>query len=211
MNPLFDAATRVANLFYSLKAILWRRVRQSFLRVLLLITNRRTEVFYFDSIQQGLIIDVPAYLCWDAKNYYKVLLNGVDTTFNKEPILYSNNYSGKFLLEVFGVHGIISRELIMEVKNYEKTRKYKTSKPTLKLNYTQRYFSIYNDLKKLPATNILLRNTKINASDFQYKIPPLKGKTIINSEFIRNVQSLSHYSNYQQDFLNEYNKQYGNK
>lgn len=89
MNSIPDIATPIANGTEILFRFLWLRTGQGRLWLGWLFHRKSVLLTYFENIRQDLNNEVPAYLCWDAKYYYKTTINDGDVNFDKTPLLAS--------------------------------------------------------------------------------------------------------------------------
>lgn len=184
-------------------------MRQGWLWTGLLLYRKKVAIGYFENIQQDLINDVPAYLCWDAKYFYKVKINDIDVTFDKAPLLTSERYSGKFTLIAYGLFSKTKKTISLRVKSYEQTKKIKEVKPKFKLQRAEKFLEIQNSLLKIPRPKIRTKKYSLKISDSKLQKLSLRTDKIIDSNFIENLKQQSIYHNYQQEFLTEFKKQHG--
>jgi hypothetical protein len=146
------------------------------------------NVGYFESLQQALIQGVPAYLCWDARYYYKVCINGINVTFHQTPILYAKQYTGTFTLEAWGVFSKQTVTIQLEVKEKYVDEKYKP----VQFNYEQRTGAYYNHIER---DLLQIKVKEFRPRGFEIKFPPyhqyglqIKNDHIIDVELLNALQ-----------------------
>lgn len=206
MKATFDITTPLVNHSKNASISLWLKIHQGWLWVGLVLKRKKEKVIYFNTNQQDLINDVPACLYWDAECFYKVTINNIDVTFDKSPILTSQNYSGSFTLTVYGLLSKSSKTISLHVKSYKQTRNIKAVKPEINILRSQKFLAIQNQLIKIRKPKIKTKKTSILLSDSKHTKLSIKPGKIIPNRFIENLKELSIYHNYQQDFIKEKNK-----
>lgn len=204
-----DIATPIANHTKNFFQVLWLRMRQGWLWTGLLLHKKKPAIIYFENIQQGLINEVPAYLCWDAKYFHKVKINGIDVTFDKTPFLNSDKYTGKLKITVYGLSAKTSRTITLKVKSYEQTKKVKGVTPKVKFQRTEKFIEIQDKLLQMPTPEIKTQKSEVRIRESKLQKLSLKTENIIDYNFIEHLKQQSTYHNYQQDFLKEQINQHG--
>lgn len=184
-------------------------MRQGWLWTGLLLHRKQTTIVYFESIQQDLIHEVPACLCWDAKYFYKVKINGIDVTFDKTPFLTSDKYTGKLKITVYGLFSKTSKTISLKVKSYEQTKNIKSVTPKVKFERTEKFIQIQDILLQVPTPKIKTKKSEVGIRESTLQKLSLKTEKIIDINFIEYLKQESTYHNYQQDFLKEKNNQHG--
>lgn len=184
-------------------------MRQGWLWTGLLLHKKKPAIIYFENIQQGLINEVPAYLCWDAKYFHKVKINGIDVTFDKTPFLNSDKYTGKLKITVYGLSAKTSRTITLKVKSYEQTKKVKGVTPKVKFQRTEKFIEIQDKLLQMPTPEIKTQKSEVRIRESKLQKLSLKTENIIDYNFIEHLKQQSTYHNYQQDFLKEQINQHG--
>lgn len=211
MNIIPDIATPIANGTKKLFQFLWLNTRQGWLWLGLLFYRKSSSIKYFESIQQDLINEVPAYLCWDAKHFYKASINGINVTFDKTPLLASDRYSGKFVLTVYGLFSKASQELSLNVKSYEQTKRIKEIKTKYSERRTKKFLEIEGQLIQIPRPKIITKKTPIKVVHSKLKKPLMNSERILPVNFVESLKTHSTYHNYHEEFTNEFNNKHNGK
>jgi hypothetical protein len=146
---------------------------------------------------------VPAYFCWDAKYFYRATINNINVTFDKTPLLISEKYTSKFVLTVYGLFSKTTKELTLNVKGYENTKKIKAVKPKYSERKTIKFLEIERELMKIPRPKIITKKTTIKISQSKPQKLYLKTDKIMNINFFESLQENSIFNNYQKEFINE--------
>lgn len=184
-----DIATPFVNGLNKLGKFLWLHLRQAGLMVYCLVRGRKVNVRYFGSIQQALIHGVPAYLCWDAQYFYKVTINGINVTFNRAPILYSNHYTGKFTLQAWGLFSKQTLTIEAEVKEKYSATNYQS----VQLNYAQcttfSYHDIEQSLTKSPSITFVPKGFEIKLPAHKQIGLHFKNEQIIDETLLLSLQN----------------------
>lgn len=183
-----DIATPFVNGLNKFFSYAWLYMRQFGLLVYCLFRWRKVNVGYFESLQQALIQGVPAYLCWDARYYYKVCINGINVTFHQTPILYAKQYTGTFTLEAWGVFSKQTVTIQLEVKEKYVDEKYKP----VQFNYEQRTGAYYHHIER---DLLQIKVKEFRPRGFEIKFPPyhqyglqIKNDHIIDDELLNALQ-----------------------
>lgn len=224
-----DIATPISNGLKYLKKYLWLKIKQAWLWIKLWFSPKPVSINYFETVQQDAINNVPIYLCWDAENYYKVTINDLDVTFDKNPLVTAEKYNKKFVLNVYGYKSKLSKELIIKVRHYEKTKKIKIPKPIFSIKPSINFINLEKQFSQLPRPRILtklspikilitkfqfssLKTPKINIKDTSIKLiqsklqlTQLKTVDVINNNFIDLLNLNSKYLN--KDYREEFDKE----
>jgi hypothetical protein len=203
LKAIPDIATPIVNGTKNLFQFLWLQTKQGWLLLGLLFYCKKVSLKYFENIQQDLINEVPAYLCWDAKYFYRATINDINVTFDKTPLLTSDKYTGKFVLTVHGLFSKTTKVLSLKVKSYEQTKKIKEVNPKYSERKTEKFLEIEGALIKIPRPKIMAKKTPIKT---KLQKLSLKTEKIVNSNFVESLKENSTFHNYHQEFINEQKK-----
>lgn len=193
-----DIATPLLGILKKSYVFTLLHLKQSGLFVLCIFSGKKVMVNYFESSQQAAVNDVPLCFFWDANNYYKVSINGINVTFNKAPIFQSSNYSGRFVIVAYGIFSKQIVEINMEVKENYSEKKYKP----VKFNYTQHtaeaYLGIESKLIHLKSAAFFPKGYKIKLSSNKHCTISIKEEHIIDNELLNSLRhiNINHQSNH---------------
>jgi CxxC motif-containing protein len=204
-----DIITPIAKYTKNFFQVLWWHFRHGWLWARLLLHRKRPILIYFESIQQDLINEVPAYLCWDAKYFHKVKINDIDVTFDKSPFLIAEKYTGNLKITVYGLFAKTSKTISLKVKSYEQTKKIRGVIPKVKFERTEKFLEIQDKLLQVRTPKIKTKKSEVKIRESKLQKLSLKTEKIIGKKFIEYLIQESTYHNYQQDFLTEKNNQNG--
>ncbi len=173
-----DIATPLLGILKKFYAYTLLHLKQIGLFVLCIFSGKKVMVNYFESSQQAAVNDVPLCFFWDAKNYYKVSINGINVTFNNTPIFQSSNYPGRFVMVAYGIFSKQIVEIIMDVKENYSEKKYQP----IKFNYTQHTAAAYLGIE---SKLIHLKSAAFTPKGFEIKLASAKHYTLsFNKEHI---------------------------
>lgn len=209
MSFIPNIATPIIDYTQQMVARYWLQCRQGWRWLGLVFTGKKPRIIFFEAIQQDLIHDVPAYLCWEAEHYYKATINGVDVTFDKSPLLFAKKYSGQLQLTVFGLAGKVTQSLLLQVKAYNQTKKLKVVGPVIQLVRTKKFLTLQQDLHQLSKKSHTTLKTKApRLAVTKAKLPTLEVNVanIMPPKWLEKVAHHATYHEYQQDLLTELHK-----